>query len=222
MFVDWWSPEVADWKSLYATRDESIALKGYALASHLSFIPVVVRAIHHRNWFVASLISLCALVSLVYHVCLATDACFGATVERARANDRLTATVQLITFASMFLSMTPVYVQAVVPLQLVIVGLAQSARPYSSYPVAIAIIVVALGFVAHAIIVSNEKEVTGTPRRRSRFFWPALLGVVSCACIAVAFFIVDTDTSVLHSSWHIFACGALLLALEATHNGVIY
>lgn len=216
MFVDWWSTASADWASLYATRDESIGLKAYALLSHVVFIAVVVRAVRHRNWFAAVLIALCTVVSLVYHVCLATDACLGATVAGTRASDRFTATVQLITFASFFIATSRSYAHAVVPLQLIIVGLAQAARPYSSYPVAVAIVVVALGFITRAL-VATEVDKEGLGRRR-RLFWPAILGSIVCGCIAVVFFIVDTDSSVLHSSWHLFIGGTLLLGLEGTHG----
>ena len=217
MFVDWWSPEAADWASLYATRNESLGLKAYALVSHLSLAAFVARAVHYRNWFAAVLGAVSVLLSLIYHVCLATDACLGTTVERTRENDRLSATIQIITFASFFLNMPRAYAHAIVPLQLVVVGLAQSARPYSLYPVVVALVVIALGFIARALVVADAHDEDASCRRR-RLFWPALVGSVVCACIAVVFFLIETETSVLHSSWHVFAGGALFLALEATHG----
>lgn len=218
MFVDSWSHDSADWAALYATRNESVGLKAYALLSHLIFVPVVVRSVHHRNWFSAVINVVCVVVSLMYHACLATDACLGTTVERARAHDRLTATIDIISFCSYFLEPASAYVQAVVPLQLLVVGLAQSARPYSSYPVAVALVVVGVGFVTRALLVADTPPAADAPRRRRRIFWPALLGAVVCGCIAVAFFLIDSETSALHSSWHVFAGAAMLLGLEATHG----
>lgn len=233
MFVEAIDP-VAETALLAQAADETLWARAFSLLTHALFIAVIVRAIHHRHWPTVVLNVLTLGRSLLYHTCQMFTVCIGMDLMAHRAGDRLTAATQIINFG--LLLQTPnedrwkrpvsrshsLFMQIVFPIQLIGVALAQLAQPYTLYPVVVAVVLVGAGFIINALLLRREPPLRLADADfgiRGYDIHPAFLSAsLLSALLGSVLFVVDSPSSTVHSSWHIFAELALLFLLEAVHH----
>lgn len=225
--------ETAELVALLAMRDEPMSAAVFSQLSHLLFIAVIVRAVQHRHWMTLVLTTMTLGQSLLYHACQAFNTCLGMLLIEHQAADHLTATLQFINLGLLYLAPNEkdegkwslggnLYLQIMIPIQLVGTALALFAQPYSLYPVIVAVQLVAIGFIVNALLFRREPPLHldeasfGLLAYDIHPTW--LTGSLLAGLFGAALFLLDVPGSAIHSSWHVFASLHILFALEAVHQ----
>lgn len=76
--------------------------KIFSLASHAALLAVLVVAVRRRHALTMALVSLALLVSLAYHTCQMTGACFGFSLGELQAADHLPSTLLVLLVGAFF------------------------------------------------------------------------------------------------------------------------
>jgi len=221
--------EAADWANVLAIRSAGAGAQWYSVLSHLAFVPFLVRAAWLRNYVGFSLIALTTAISTLYHWCAAFDRCEGQTLQTLRASDHLTASLAIVCvgwLALMAIGTRPsktrqmAHVMTVLPIQIVAVSLATIGHPIDTLPSVVAIITVALSFGVFFLFFRAEPYEDARRRQptKIRLHWPLVVGGLLLSAIAVMMFVFPDQTSVLHSTWHVFVA----LGLETLQEGTYF
>lgn len=96
------SDPASDWQAVRAGSNASPVVQVFALASHLAFLLPIAFAARYRQVLTLVLTAAAAVVSLAYHTCAITGACFGSTLESLRTDDHVTANFIGIALLSLF------------------------------------------------------------------------------------------------------------------------
>jgi hypothetical protein len=228
--VVWYAPPfdaVADMADLLAVRQYGLGFKLYSILSHLAAVPFIVRAIMLRNYLGIGIMPLIVLVSMVYHACQVADWCLGMLLTQVRQFDKLTASLAVILVGWLVLlalgSRTTKtrllgFAMGMLPLQLILVGLAVMVRPFETFPVVVAGFAVAIQFLYYYTIVRVEPYSKTAELTHYRYHPALMLGGLMITAIAITLFLMRDITSIMHSNWHTF----IFLGLAILQEGTFY
>jgi hypothetical protein len=228
-------PPAVVWANLLAQRDENGALKAFTLYSHAAFIFSLAMLIATKRPFEAILNALAFIVSFFYHACLSYDICSGTNVFVERAEDYVTANLQIVVIVSLLVTMRngrllvstveggDAFFKIFVPFQILFVTFAVIYQPYSLYIAYVSLAAALISSLAYPLFFRSSPRLhlsAGAyviePLAVSMpWFVIFLLSMAS----AIVLYLIDVNSSWAHSAWHVFAglgIGFLALAVYDT------